>query len=299
MESKYMVGEEYGFKQLDLRYDPDNQTVWGMLKYSGRPCANLEILREMAEAQKSIAEIAQRGYEEGDGNRLLYQVVVSDRPGVFSLGGDLAYFLQLIRSGNRDALQEYAKLCIDVSYPFATSYGIPFTTIVVSEGETLGGGFEAALSANILIAEKSATFGFPETTFGMFPGMGAYNLLARRLAPAEAKRIITSGKVYSAEELHEMGVVDILVQDGNGRQAAKDIIKQRRFTYTGHQGLDIVVDQFNPLTYEELSGSIDVWVDTGMRLSEKNLRLMEYLLRAQERRWSGRVEEPVQRVIAI
>jgi DSF synthase len=296
-----MVGGKCGFKQLALRYEPDDQAVWGMLKYSGRPCANLEILKEMAEAQKSIAEIAKRGYEEGDRNRLLYQVVVSDRQGVFGLGGDLAYFLQLIRSGDRDSLYEYAKLCIDVSYPFATSYGIPFTTIALSEGETLGGGFEAALSANVLIAEQSATFGFPETSFGLFPGMGAFNLLSRRLAPAEAKRIITSGKVYTAEELHEMGVVDVLVKDGNGRQAVKDIIKQRRFTYTGFQGLDQVMDQFNPLTYNELAGSIGVWVDTAMRLSEKNLRLMEYLLRAQERRWSdrNRVEEPIQTLVAV
>jgi DSF synthase len=302
MDIKHMVGVEYGFKQLDLRYDPDNKAVWGILKNSGRPCMSLELLKELESAQRIIAKYAKQGYEEGDGNRLLYQIIVSDRPGVFSLGGDLAYFLELIRTGNRDALYEYAKLCIDVGHPSAVSYEIPFTTIALAEGETLGGGFEAALSANVLIAEQSATFGFPEITFGMFPGMGAFSFLARRLAPIEAKRIITSGKVFSAEELHEMGVVDVLVKDGNGRQAVKDIIKQRRFTYTGHQGLDIVVDQFNPLTYEELSGSIDIWVDTAMQVSEKNLRLMEYLLRAQERRWSDRderVEEPVQTVIAI
>jgi DSF synthase len=296
-----MVGEKYGFKQLDLRYDPDNKAVWGLLKYSGRPCMSLELLKELEAAQEIIAKCAKQGYAEGDGNRLLYQIFVSDHPGVFNLGGDLAYFLELIRSKNRDALFEYAKLCIDITHPSAVSYDIPFTTIVLSEGETLGGGFEAALSANVLVAEESATFGFPETTFGMFPGMGAFSFLARRLSPVEAKRIITSGKVYSAQELHDMGVVDVLVKDGNGRQAVKDIIKQRRFTYTGHQGLDQVIEQFNPLTYKEMLDSIEIWVDTAMQLSEKNLRLMEYLLRAQERRWidPNRVEEPVQTVINI
>lgn len=297
--NKYMVGGKCSFEQLALRYEPDNQAAWGILKPSGRPCMSFALLKELQTAQQIIAKCARQGYEEGDPNRLLYQVFVSDRPGVFSLGGDLAYFLELIRAGNRDALYEYAKLCVDISYPSAVSYEIPFTTIVLAEGETLGGGFEAALSANILIAEKCATFGFPETTFGMFPGMGAFSFLARRLAPAEAKRIITSGKVYSAQELHEMGVVDMLVQDGKGREAVYDLIKQRRFTYAGFQGLDQVVDQFNPLTYKEMSDSIDIWVDTAMRLSEKNMRLMEYLLRAQERRWNSRVEEPAQAVVAI
>jgi DSF synthase len=105
--------------------------------------------------------------------------------------------------------------------------------------------------------------------------------------------------VYSAQELHEMGIVDILAKNGDGRQAVYELIKQRRYTYGGFQGLDQVMDQFNPLTYKELSDSIEIWVDTAMRLSEKNLRLMEYLLRAQERRWSDRVEEPTQTVVAI
>ncbi len=290
---EYMVRGGSSFEQLEIRYEPDKQAVWGILKYSGRPCANLDILREIAEAQKIISETAKRGYREGDGNRLLYQIVESERPGVFGLGGDLEYFMELIRSRNRDALYEYAKLCVDVSYPVATSYGIPFTTIALVQGEALGGGFEAALSANILIAEQSASFAFPETVFGLFPGMGAFNFLARRVAPALAKRIITSGRIYSAAELHEMGVVDILATDGKGREAVYDFMKHRRNRSAGFQGLDVVMDQFNPLTHRELLNSVNVWVDTAMQLTEKNLRLMEYLLRAQEKRWNGVQELPV------
>ncbi len=291
---EYMVRGGSSFEQLEIRYEPDMQAVWGMFQGSDRPCMSLKLLKELKVAQKSIAEYAKKGFREGDGNRLLYQVFASDRPGVFNLGGDLGYFLELIRSQDRDALFEYAKLCIDVTYPSATSYGIPFTTIVLVQGEALGGGFEAALSANILIAEQSATFAFPETVFGMFPGMGAFNFLARRVAPALAKRIITSGRIYTAEELHEMGVVDILVADGKGRDAVYDFMKQRRNRNGGFQGLDVVMDQFNPLTYRELLNSVNVWVDTAMQLSEKNLRLMEYLLRAQEKRWSGVQELPIQ-----
>ncbi|MCP4128430.1 MAG: enoyl-CoA hydratase [Gammaproteobacteria bacterium] len=280
------LGESVEYKHLSVKHEPEYQAVWSAFKYPGRPCVSLDMLRESKQAQKNIEQLARSGYEQGDDSRLLYQIFSSETPGVFSLGGDLNYFTQLIRAQDRERLFEYAKLCIDIAYPAATSYGVPFTTIALVQGEALGGGFEAALSANVLIAERSSKFGFPETVFGMFPGMGAFSFLARRLSPTMAKRIINSGKVYSAEELFDMGVVDELVPDGKGKQAVYEYIRHRQNRHLGYQGVDILADQFNPLTYKEMLDVIVLWVDTAMQLSDKNLRLMEYLVRAQNKRWT-------------
>ena len=192
-------------------------------------------------------------------------------------------------------LADYAKDCIDILYASITGYGLPFTTIALVQGETLGGGFEAALSANVLIAEKSAKFGFPETVFGMFPGMGAFSFLARRIAPAMAKRIIASGKVYTADELFQIGVVDQVVDDGKGVAAVHEFIRHQHVRSTGFEGLEKVVEQFNPLSYKELMDVVNIWVDTAMQLSEKNMRLMEYLVNAQNKRWSC-VSEPADKL---
>jgi len=273
------------YKHLSIKFDPDYQAVWSSFKYPGRPCISLDLLHESKQAQKDIEHIATSGYKNSDSDRLLYQIFSSDRSGVFSVGGDLKYFTQLIRAQDREHLFEYAKLCIDIGFPAATSYGVPFTTIALVQGEALGGGFEAALSANVLIAERSSRFGFPETVFGLFAGMGAFSFLARRLSPSMAKRIINSGKVYTAEELYDMGVVDELVPDGKGKQAVYEYMRHRQNRHLGYQGVDILADQFNPLTYRELMDVIVLWVDTAMQLSDKNLRLMEYLIRAQEKRW--------------
>jgi len=281
------------FENMDLVFEPEHQLVWAELKYPGRPCMSKGLLRDVARAQKIIADRASSGYEQGLENRLMFQVLCSDLPGVFNLGGDLAHFIQLIRDRNRMALFDYAKACIDTLYQSATSYNLRFTTIALVQGEALGGGFEAALSANVLIAEKGARFGFPETVFGLFPGMGAFSFLARRLAPALAKRMITSGKVYTAEELYEMGVVDVLAPDGGGREAVYDCVQHQRSRSAGFHGLEQIVDQFNPLSYKELMDVVTVWVDTAMQLSAKNLRLMEYLVNAQEKRW-GVGEEAAQ-----
>jgi DSF synthase len=270
---------------MKLEFEPEHQMVWAKFNYSGRPCMSSELLDDVARCQKIIAQRAVGEYEQGAENRLMYQVLHSGMPGVFNLGGDLALFIDLIRDEDRTALFDYAKSCIDILYKTASSYDLPFTTIALVQGEALGGGFEAALSANVLIAERGARFGFPETVFGLFPGMGAFSFLARRLAPALAKRIIASGKVYTAEELYDMGVVDVLVPDGEGKAAVYEFIQHQRNRSAGFQGLDRIVDQFNPLSYKELMDVVTVWVDTAMQLSEKNIRLMQYLVRAQEKRW--------------
>ena len=277
------------FNFMSLEFEPEYRMVWARFKYAERPCMSEALLQDVARAQQIVSKKAAEEYELGDGHRLQYQVLASDLKGVFSLGGDLARFITLINQKNRTALRQYAKACIDVLYPSATSYGLPFTTISLVQGEALGGGFEAALSANVLIAEKQARFGFPETVFGLFPGMGAFSFLARRLNPGLAKRVIASGKVYTAEELYEMGVVDLLVHDGEGQQAVYEYIQHQRHRSSGFFGLDKVVEQYNPLTYTELSDVIDLWVDTAMQLSQKNLKLMHYLVQAQEKRWGGNV----------
>lgn len=282
--------KDISFNHMNLVFEPEHQMVWARFRYPERPCMSEDLLRDVARAQQIVAGKATREYEHGQVSRLQYQVLGSDLNGVFSLGGDLARFISLINQKNRAALHQYAKACIDVLYQTATSYGLPFTTISLVQGEALGGGFEAALSANVLIAEKRARFGFPETVFGLFPGMGAFSFLARRLNPGLAKRLIASGKVYTAEELYDMGVVDVLVPDGQGEQAVYDYIQHQRHRSSGFLGLDKVVEQYNPLSYSELTNVIDLWVDTAMQLSQKNIRLMQYLVRAQEKRWGNDVQ---------
>ncbi|MCB1760147.1 MAG: enoyl-CoA hydratase/isomerase family protein [Gammaproteobacteria bacterium] len=273
------------FENLDLVFEPQHQVVWARFRYAERPCMSQSLLRDVAAAQQLIVEQATREYHAGNSGRLKYQVLGSAMKGVFSLGGDLAHFVELIRRGDRDQLKVYATACVEVLYRSATSYGLPFTTISLVQGEALGGGFEAALSANLLIAEKQSRFGFPETVFGLFPGMGAFSFLARRLNPGLAKRLISSGKVHTAEELYDMGVVDLLVEEGEGEEAVYDYIQRQKTRSSGLYALDKVVEQYNPLKYEELIDVVDLWVDTALELSPKNLRLMEYLVAAQRRRW--------------
>ncbi|MGD2082699.1 MAG: crotonase/enoyl-CoA hydratase family protein [Chromatiales bacterium] len=295
----YVTRREY--EHLDMRSEPGERAVWVRMRNAARPCMSTALLEDLAQAQKEIGDAALQAQEVDAPDRVAYQVLASSRPGVFSLGGDLEHFLTLMEGGDRAGLFQYGKRCVDVLYMSATAYGLPFTTISLVQGQALGGGFEAALSNTVVVAEESATFGFPETLFGLFPGMGALSLLCRRVAPGLAKRIITSGRLYSARELYDLGVVDVLARDGEGEQAVHDYISGRRSRETGFYALDRAAFRITPVSYDELIEVVRIWVDTAMTLSGRNRRLMRYLLEAQRRRWeeASGVEDRVEEQAAV
>jgi DSF synthase len=273
-------------RHLQIVYDHNSRAVWVEFKYQHRPCFSRGLLDDLSTVQRFIKQNVCTDDRHGKPNRLLFQIIASTDKQVFNLGGDLAYFIRLIGAGNREGLRQYAKTCIDIQYASVTHYGVPFTTLALVEGTALGGGFEAALSANLLIAETRARFGFPEVTFGMFPGMGALSLLIRKVNPAMARRLIMDHRVYTASELYELGVVDILVEDGQGREATADYMRRNINKVHGLHGFQAAIDRVLPVTYEELNDIVELWVDTALQLSEKNRRLMAYFARAQTKRFT-------------
>ena len=274
-------------RHLKVGYDQTSRSIWVEFVYERQPCFSVEMIEDFWTVQRSIRQLAQNGYRENREHRVLFQVVASTDRKVFSLGGDLSYFIKLIEKNDHESLRHYAKRCVDNQYASASHFDVPFTTIALVAGEALGGGFEAALAANILVAEKSARFGFPEITFGMFPGMGAFSFLVRRINPAMAKRLIMNHRVYTATELYEMGVVDIIAPDGEGHAAVNDYMQRHISQAPGHQGFQAAVDRVHPVSLEELNDILELWVEASLNLTKKNRRLMEYFSRAQARRHIG------------
>jgi DSF synthase len=126
--------------------------------------------------------------------------------------------------------------------------------------------------------------GLPEVLFNLFPGMGAYSFLSRRLDPVRAEKMILSGKIYSAEELHAMGVVDVLAEDGEGERAVREYIDRHAHRRNAYRGVFQTRRRVNLVTFEELRDVTDIWVETAMNLGEADLKKMGRLTAAQDRR---------------
>ena len=171
-------------------------------------------------------------------------------------------------------------MCVDNVWNFY-HMDAPITTIALVQGQAMGGGFEAALSAHVMVAEKSAMMGLPEVLFNLFPGMGALSFLTRKIGLSEAEKLVRSGKVYTGEELYALGVVDVLAEDGQGEIAMQQWIKKNHRSLNSHQAITRAKQRINPLKYDELYDITEIWVDAALNLNEKNLKVMERLVRAQ------------------
>jgi DSF synthase len=202
---------------------------------------------------------------------------------VFNLGGDLEMFAACIERGDLPGLIKYGHACIDVVHRAWRNADMPVVSIALAQGDALGGGFEALLCFDIVVAERSARFGLPEMLFGLFPGMGAYSILARKLGHRMAERMILSGKVYTAEEMFDMGVVTILVEDGEGEDAVRRYIADNQKRHAGHVGVFEAGRRVDPLDYTELKDIVENWASTALKLDPKDVRMMRRLASAQTR----------------
>jgi DSF synthase len=266
----------FSLDQLDVSWDQSAATLWTFMNPKGRPSFTPGLLADFATWQAEIEEACR----SGDLN-IRYAVLGSRFPGVFSLGGDLDLFADRIREGDRAALVRYGRSCVRILYRNMMGLELPLVTIGLIQGDALGGGFEALLSFNVVVAERGTSFGLPETLFGLFPGMGAHCFLARRLGAAQAERLILSGKTYSAEEMYELGIVHALAKPGEGRRVVEDYIAKNARRHSGHCAIYQASRAVNPVTLSELESIVDIWADAALRLTATDLKLMRRLVGAQ------------------
>ena len=263
--------------QLKTHYDKKYKAGWYFMNAQPRSCFTSVLLDEISNYQKSVKS----EMESSQQDKYDYLVLASDVDNVFNLGGDLAVFFELIKTQDRDGLLAYATKCINVLHQNITHLGCELTTISLVQGDALGGGFEAALSSNVLIAERGTKLGLPEVLFNLFPGMGAYSLLSRKLNAVKAEEIILSGKLYSAEELYELGIVDILADKGEGETEVYRYINSANRKVNSYQAIRKVRDICNVVPYKELLDITKIWVESALKLTDKDLRMMERLVMRQ------------------
>jgi DSF synthase len=271
------------FENLDVELDPEARTFWMHMRPEGRGCFTLGLLQDIIRTQHTVKQMfADRSHERR--GPFDYFVLASRTEGTFNLGGDLGLFAEKIRTRDRAALTHYAHTCIDAVYNNHVAFGVPVVTIALVAGDALGGGFESALACDMIVAEKGAKLGLPEILFNLFPGMGAYSFLSRRLDAVRAEKLILGGRTHTAEELHEMGIVDILAEDGEGELAVRRYIDQQSYRHNAYRSVFQTRRRVNRVSYEELRDVTDIWVDAALNLTDSDLRRMARLTAAQDRR---------------
>ncbi len=259
------------FDAFSTRHDLQSQVYWITLQ---TPFFESRAISRLRQHQEALAARL-------PGSDIQYVVLESSVPGVFSLGGDMSLFLSAIRAQDRCGLEAYASACLELVRRHANNYGnSPLTTIAVVSGLAYGGGFEAVLANDIIIMEENVVVSFPEPLFNMFPGMGAYQLLSRRVPAKQAEKILLSGRTYTAKWLYDSGIIDFLVPTGQAHDALWDFIGSDRKHARKHLHAAIT-DCYDAIDEQDSRRFLDRWVDAAMSLEKRDLTRLEHLSRAQ------------------
>lgn len=100
---------------------------------------------------------------------------------------------------------------------------LPVPVVAAVDGFALGGGFEIALSCDLIVAGDGATVGLPEVSVGVIPGGGGTQLLTRRVGWSRAASMIFTARRLGATAAYELGVVDEVVPAGSARERALEL----------------------------------------------------------------------------
>ena len=269
--------------ELKLEIDIDVGAVWCFQQHVAGGSFAPRLLNDIRTVQRALQDF-HRSEPASAVEVARFLIWASGRNGIFNLGGDLKYFEQLVRQRDYGRLKAYALCCIDVCFMNYSALHSPMLVGALVAGDALGGGMESALSCDFILAEEQAKFGLPEMLYGLFPGMGAYSFLMRRVGQARAETFILEGNLHSAAELHGAQLVDRVVPTGTGRfEMDRHLAKlSRRFNAT--------LAMYNarrrsfPITFQEMADIAEEWVSVALRLSDTDLRRMQKLAAAQGNR---------------
>ncbi|MCH8946329.1 MAG: enoyl-CoA hydratase/isomerase family protein, partial [Acidobacteria bacterium] len=179
-------------------------------------------------------------------------------------------------AGLRDFLQRIHKVmnALDAS---------PLTTIAAVHGVTFGGGFELALTCDLIIADKMARFCFPELRLGLIPGFGGIPRLKRDLGNALVRDLLLTGRSINATRAHAVGLVSQVTAEGQALKVARATAAQiKKFD----RQTSAAAKQFiKPIPYEELKQEIEIFcdlftrpaVEAGLRKFVESTDAMPYL----------------------
>ncbi|MGN6095598.1 MAG: enoyl-CoA hydratase/isomerase family protein [Bosea sp. (in: a-proteobacteria)] len=140
-------------------------------------------------------------------------LVLRGAGGNFMAGADIKAYATQSAEAFRDFQESAGRV-------YGALEALPKPVIAAVEGYALGGGFEIALSADLIVTHPEAKLGLPEVKLGLVPGGGGTQRLARKLGPNRAAELLMTGRFASAQEMADWGVVNRVADDTLGEALA-------------------------------------------------------------------------------
>jgi len=187
-------------------------------------------------------------------------IISSNRKHGFSAGADLReLYHRAAPLSEKERLAGVRSFIERVHDAFNAIDSAPFTTIAAVHGVCFGGGFELALTCDIIVADKMARFAFPELRLGLIPGFGGIPRLKRDLGNAFVRDLLLTGRSVNATRAQAVGLVAQLASEGealrNTRATAAQILKFDCVTRAAAKKF------IKPIPHEELRREIELFCE--------------------------------------
>ena len=235
------------YKHWSVEIDDDG-LAWVRLDVEGKSVNVLtrEVLSEMADLADQL--------ESND--TITAMALLCGKDQGFIYGADINEFSVLATEEDVAALVSEVHACLD------RFVDLPYPTIAGIDGFALGGGLEVPLICDRLIATKQpkTQLGFPEVKLGLLPGYGGTGRAYARIGAAHVLDMMLTGRMVSASEAYDMGLVDALVddnadlmpaikamaQDLNGKKPARPMISGEDITAAVEQAATTFTKRLRP-----------------------------------------------------
>lgn len=224
-----------GVIEVTLRREPCNEIGTQTLGELEQLCSALPALEESAHA-------------------LIFH---SALPCGFSAGGDLRELYQGIRTTEpAAALLGIREFHQRIHHVMNTLDASPLTNIAAVHGICFGGGLELALTCDMILADKTARFCFPELRLGIIPGFGGIPRLKRDLGNAVVRDLLLTGRSFNVTKAQQIGLVSQVVGEGEAlrvaRATAAQLAKFDRRTVAAAKKF------IKPIPHDELRQEIEI-----------------------------------------
>ncbi|MBM3416973.1 MAG: 3-hydroxyacyl-CoA dehydrogenase/enoyl-CoA hydratase family protein [Bacteroidetes bacterium] len=158
-------------------------------------------------SESTVKELSEK-FNEADNDPLIDTIFITGSGKAFVAGADIKFFVKNIKTGKIRDIESFTAFGQDVFNRIDQSKK---KVLAVVNGMALGGGLELALCADLILAFSKAQFAFPETGIGIYPGLGGTQRSVRKIGRGLSKYLIHTGKMLTAKEAEEIGLVDKII----------------------------------------------------------------------------------------
>lgn len=211
-------------------------------------------------------------------------IVYSSLKSGFSAGADLRELYERSQKMDKGAAARGVRQFLERIHSVMNAIdAAPITTIAATHGVTFGGGLELALVCDLIVADRTARFCFPELRLGLIPGFGGIPRLKRDLGNAVVRDLLLTGRSFNVTKAQQIGLVSQVTGEGEALRAARSAATQA--AKFDRETAAAAKKFIKPIPYDDLKMEIDVFcelfakpaVEAGLRKFVESTDALPYL----------------------